>query len=156
MNGPYIHPMNRAADQVTVVLLTQAIGPLDYRLPDGMIAAPGSVVVVPLGPRRMVGVIWDADVFPSDPIDAKRLRAVIELFDVPPLQSGLRRLVDWVADYYVSNHAAVLRMVLSSSAALSPAGTITEYRATGLLPSRLTPLRAAALDQLEGAQGLAR
>ena len=66
MNGPYIHPMNRAADQVTVILLTQAIGPLDYRLPDGMIAAPGSVVVVPLGPRRMVGVIWDADVFPSD------------------------------------------------------------------------------------------
>jgi primosomal protein N' (replication factor Y) (superfamily II helicase) len=152
LNGHYILYMNR----IRVILLTQAIGPLDYRLPEGMDAAPGSVVVVPLGPRRMVGVIWDDGVFAADPIDAKKLRAVLELVDVPPLQSGLRRLVDWVADYYVSNHASVLRMVLSSSAALSPAGTITEYRATGLVPARLTPLRAAALDQLESAQGLAR
>jgi primosomal protein N' (replication factor Y) (superfamily II helicase) len=156
LNGPYILHMNRTINRVRVILLTQAIGPLDYRLPEGMDAGPGCVVVVPLGPRRMVGVIWDEGVFPSDPIAPEKLRAVVELADVPPLQSGLRRLVDWVADYYVSNHASVLRMVLSSSAALSSAGTITEYRATGLVPARLTPLRAAALDQLEGAQGLAR
>ncbi len=143
-------------NRVRVILLTQAVGPLDYRLPAGVEAGPGAVVVVPLGPRRMVGVVWDPEIFPGDPIDEKRLRPIIELVDVPPLQAGLRRLVDWVADYYLSNHAAVLRMVLSSSAALSPSGTITEYRATGLVPARLTPLRAAALDQLEGSQGLAR
>jgi primosomal protein N' (replication factor Y) (superfamily II helicase) len=143
-------------NRVRVILLTQAIGPLDYRLPDGMIAVPGSVVIVPLGPRKMVGVVWDDAILPSDPIDAKRLRPVIEVVDVAPLKPGMRRLVDWVADYYVSNHASVLRMVLASSAALSSAGTITEYRATGLIPTRMTALRAAALDQLEGAQGLAR
>ncbi len=143
-------------NRVRVILLTQAIGPLDYRLPQGMVAGPGSVVIVPLGPRKMVGVVWDNAILPSDPIDAKRLRPVIEVVDVPHLKPGMRRLVDWVADYYVSNHASVLRMVLASSAALSSAGTITEYRATGLIPTRMTPLRAAALDQLEGAQGLAR
>jgi primosomal protein N' (replication factor Y) (superfamily II helicase) len=151
-DASYILSMNR----VRVILLNQAVGPFDYRLPEHMDAGPGSIVIVPLGPRKMLGVVWDEHVFPVDPIDAKRLRPVIELVDVPPLQSGLRRLVDWVADYYVSNHASVLRMVLASSAALSSGGTITEYRATGLLPERMTPLRAAALDQLEGAQGLAR
>ena len=144
-------------NRVRVILLTQAVGPLDYKLPDGVQAGPGSIVVVPLGPRRMLGVVWDDNVFPTDPIDAKRLRAIYEVVDSPPLKPELRRLVDWVADYYLSNHASVLRMVLSSSAAiLSAAGTVTEYRATGHIPARMTPLRAAALDQLEGAQGLAR
>jgi primosomal protein N' (replication factor Y) (superfamily II helicase) len=143
-------------NRVRIILLTQALGPLDYKVPDGMTAPVGSVVIVPLGPRKMAGVVWDEDMFPADPVDEKRLRAIYEVADTPPISAALRRLVDWTADYYLSNHASVLRMVLSSSAALSPPGTITEYRATGVAPKRLTPLRAAALDQLEGAQGLAR
>ncbi len=143
-------------NRIRVILLTQAIGPLDYKLPNNVDAPPGSVVIVPLGPRKMVGVVWDEETFPADPVDAKRLRAIYEVADTPPISRELRRLVDWVAEYYLSNHASVLRMVLSSSAALSPPGTITEYRATGVVPKRLTPLRAAALDQLASAQGLAR
>ena len=40
--------MNRAR----VVTLNAALGPLDYRVPDGMAVEPGSVVVAPLGPRE--------------------------------------------------------------------------------------------------------
>jgi len=114
--------MNRpkpSGKRVRVVLMTQVIGPLDYRLPDWMDADVGSVVVVPLGPRKMLGVIWDEGVFGDEAVDEARLRNVIEVADVPPIQPGLRRLVDWVTDYYLSSHAAVLRMVLSASAALS-------------------------------------
>ena len=144
-------------NRIRVILLTQAIGPLDYKVPTGMDVGPGSIVIVPLGPRKMVGVVWDDDIFPADPVDAKKLRAVYEAPDMPRLGEGLRRLVNWVADYYITNHASVLRMVLSSSnAILSPGGTITEYRATGIEPKRMTELRAAALDQLHGAQGLVR
>lgn len=151
--------MNRpkqSGKRVRVVLMTQVIGPLDYRLPDWMDADVGSVVVVPLGPRKMLGVIWDDGVFGDEAVDEARLRNVIEVADVPPIRPGLRRLVDWVADYYLSSHAAVLRMVLSSSAALSSGGTITEYRPSGVEPARLTPQRAAALDALVDAQGLVR
>ena len=123
--------MNPEPKRVRVVLLTQAIGPLDYRLPEGMEAKPGCVVIVPLGPRKLPGVVWDADVFADDPVDAKKLRAVLELVECPPIGPGLRRLVDWVADYYLTQHAAVLRMVLASSAAFTASGTITEYRRTG-------------------------
>ncbi|MFC4292869.1 primosomal protein N' [Sphingorhabdus arenilitoris] len=143
-------------NRVRVILLTQAVGPLDYKLPAGMAAKPGSIVVVPLGPRKMVGVVWDEDAFPLDPVDPKKLRAVYELVDTPPLAKGLRQLVNWAADYYITAHANILRMVLSSSSALSSAATITEYRATSRVPTRMTELRAAALDQLEGAQGLVR
>lgn len=152
----YIATMSPPPKRVRVVLLTQAIGPLDYRLPDGMKAGPGCVVMVPLGPRKLPGVIWDERIFDDEPVDAKKLRNVLDLVDCPPIGPGLRRLVDWVADYYLTQHSAVLRMVLASSAAFTTSGTITEYRRTGLEPARLTPQRAAALDALEGAQGLVR
>ena len=145
-------PINR----VRVVLLTQAIGPLDYRLPADMHAGPGTVVMVPLGPRKLPGVIWDDDVFGDELVDASKLRAMLERVECPPVGPGLRRLIDWVADYYLTTHAAVLRMVLASSAAFTASGTIKEYRRTGFEPARLTPQRAAALDALEGVQGLVR
>ena len=152
----YTRVMSLPNNRVRIVLLTQAIGPLDYRLPDDMVAEPGSVVMVPLGPRQLPGVIWDDDVFGDEAVDASKLRAVLELVECPPLGRGLRRLINWVADYYLTSHAAVLRMVLSSSAAFTATGTIIEYRRTGFEPARLTPQRAAALDALEGAQGLVR
>jgi primosomal protein N' (replication factor Y) (superfamily II helicase) len=156
---PIADGMNRPlnpATRVRVVLLTQAIGPLDYRLPAGMQAGPGSIVVVPLGPRKLLGVVWDDGFFTDEPIDDSRLRNILELADVPPIPDGLRRLVDWVADYYLASHASVLRMVISSTAVLSGAGTITEYRLSGVEPARLTPQRAAAMDALVDAQGLVR
>ena len=58
----YTRCMSLPTNRVRVVLLTQAIGPLDYRLPDAMVAGPGCVVMVPLGPRKLPGVIWDDDV----------------------------------------------------------------------------------------------
>ena len=152
----YTRFMSLPNNRVRVVLFTQAIGPLDYRLPDDMIAGPGSVVMVPLGPRKLPGVIWEDDVFGEEAIEGSKLRAVLEIVDCPPVTLGLRRLINWVADYYLTSHAAVLRMVLSSSAAFTATGTIVEYRRTGFEPARLTPQRAAALDALEGAQGLVR
>ena len=152
----YTRFMSLPNNRVRVVLLTQAIGPLDYRLPDDMIAGPGSLVMVPLGPRKLPGVIWEDDVFGEEAIEGSKLRAVLEIVDCPPVTLGLRRLINWVADYYLTSHAAVLRMVLSSSAAFTATGTIVEYRRTGFEPARLTPQRAAALDALEGAHGLVR
>ncbi len=151
--------MNRprpSGNRVRVVLLTQVIGPLDYRLPAGMNAEAGSIVVVPLGPRKLLGVVWDDGAFGDEAIEEHRLRNVLELVDVPPIAPGLRRLADWVADYYLASHASVLRMVISPSAALTAAGTITEYKTSGFEPARMTPQRAVALDALVDAQGLVR
>ncbi len=140
-----------------VLLLNPALGPLDYRVPHGMDVVPGSIVLAPLGPRQMAGVVWEEEAMPSaGEVGDNRLRNLISVFDVPPLGAPLRRLIEWIANYYLAPPAAVLRMVLSSSAALEASPTVIEYRLSGSTPERLTPQREQALARIGSAQGLIR
>jgi primosomal protein N' (replication factor Y) (superfamily II helicase) len=137
-----------------VILLNAALGPLDYRVPEGTTVAPGSIVVAPLGPRQLTGVVWEPDRLPAAEVDEARLRPLLKVHDAPPLPAALRRLVEWTADYYLAPLASVLRMALPSTSALEGARTVIEYRATDLLPERMTPQRAKALERIAGRQGL--
>ncbi len=140
-----------------VLVLNSALGPLDYRVPRGMAVEPGSIVVAPLGPRQLVGVVWEPERMPSDAeVGDNRLRNLIAVADAPPLRAPLRRLVEWTADYYLAPPASVVRMALSSSAALEGQKLVIEYRATGHIPDRLTPQRAQALERIGDRQGLIR
>ena len=139
-----------------IVTLNAALGPLDYRVPDCMVVESGSVVVVPLGPRQLIGVAWEAERLQTEEVGDNRLRPIAGLVDAPPIPVPLRRLVEWTADYYLSPIAAVLRMVLSTSAALAGPRQIVEYRPTGFVPARLTPQREQALARIEGRQGTVR
>lgn len=144
--------MNRAR----VVTLNAALGPLDYRVPAGMEVVPGSVVVAPLGPRQLMGVVWEPERLPTEEVGDNRLRPLIGVADVPPVTAPLRRLAEWTADYYLSPLPAVLRMIMPSAAALEGSRTIVEYRPTGQAPTRLTPQREQALQRIEGRQGTVR
>ncbi|UZK64709.1 primosomal protein N' [Sphingomonas sp. M1-B02] len=140
-----------------VLVMNSALGPLDYRVPAGMQVEPGSIVVAPLGPRQLAGVVWEADRMPSDAeVGDNRLRNLIAVADAPPIPEPVRRLIEWTANYYLSPPAAVLAMTLRTSAAFEGAPTIVEYRATGLVPDRLTPQRAQALERIGDRQGLVR
>jgi len=140
-----------------VLLLNAALGPLDYRVPSEMTVEPGSIVVAPLGPRQLLGVVWEPDALPSDAeVGDNRLRNLLAVADVPPLRPALRRLVEWTASYYLAPPASVLRMTLASTSALEGARTALEYRATGTAPPRLTPQRAQALERIGDRQGLVR
>jgi primosomal protein N' (replication factor Y) len=139
-----------------VVTLNAALGPLDYRVPDDMAVEPGSIVVVPLGPRQLLGVAWEAERLQTTEVPDTRLRPLAGLVDVPPIAAPLRRLCEWMADYYLSPLASVLRMVLPSSAALAGSRQLIEYRPTGDVPARLTPQREKALAAIEGRQGTVR
>ncbi|WP_298669446.1 primosomal protein N' [uncultured Sphingomonas sp.] len=140
-----------------VLVLNAALGPLDYRIPHGMAVEPGSIVVAPLGPRQLVGVVWEPERMPADAeVGDNRLRNLIAVADAPPLGAPLRRLIEWTADYYLAAPASVVRMALSSTAALEGQKLIVEYRATGHVPDRLTPQRAQALERIGERQGLIR
>src|SRR5205085_10768743 len=145
-----------AMQRARVVTLNAALGPLDYRVPEGVEVQPGSIVVAPLGPRQLLGVAWEAERLPTDEVPDSRLRPLAGLVDVPPIAAPLRRLCEWTADYYLAPLASVLRMVLPSSAALDGPRQLIEYRRTGTAPSRLTPQREKALAALEGRQGTIR
>jgi len=144
--------MNRAR----LVIFNAALGPLDYRVPQGMEVVPGSVVVAPLGPRQIVGIVWEAERLPATEVPEARLRPLIEVLPVPPLRAELRRLLEWTADYYCASLASVARMVLASGGALRGPSTTIEYRLTGGLPERMTPQRLAAIEALEGEQATIR
>ena len=145
-----------AIPRVRVVTLNAALGPLDYRIPDGMAVEPGSVVIAPLGPRQLLGVVWEPERLQTEEVGDNRLRPLAGLVDVPPIAPPLRRLAEWVADYYLSPLASVLRMVIPSSSALQAARTMIEYRSTSLTPERMTPQRLKALAAIEGRQGTVR
>lgn len=140
-----------------LLLLNPALGPLDYRVPHGMKVEPGSIVLAPLGPRQLVGVVWEAERMPADAeVGDNRLRPLLDVYDVPPIGAPLRRLIEWTAGYYLAPPAAVLRMALASASALDPRRSVIEYRATGIVPDRLTPQRAQALERIGERQGLVR
>ena len=144
--------MNRAR----LVIFNAALGPLDYRVPEGMRVEPGSVVVAPLGPRQIVGIVWDAERLPANPVPDAKLRPLVDVLPVPPLRPALMRLIEWTADYYCASLASVARMVLASGGALRGPATTIEYRLTGGMPERMTPQRQAALEALEGEQATIR
>ena len=143
-------------NRVRLLHFNAALGPLDYRVPEGMEVEPGTVVVAPLGPRQIVGIVWEEERLPTEPVPDSKLRPILAGLPVPPLEIELRRLLEWTADYYCASLASVARMVLSSGAALRGPSTVTEYRLTGGLPERMTPQRLAAIEALEGEQATLR
>ncbi|WP_062343087.1 primosomal protein N' [Novosphingobium sp. CCH12-A3] len=143
-------------NRVRCLVFNSALGPLDYRVPAGMDVKPGSVVIAPLGPRQIIGVVWEAERLPGTEVPDAKLRPLLQVLPVPPLPAPLRRLIEWTADYYVAPLAAVARMALSSTAALQGGGTVTEYRLTGREPDRMTPQRLIALDLLQDQQATIR
>ncbi len=129
---------------IAEVLLPLALdGPYSYRIPAGLELRPGDFVVVPLGPRQMIGVVWGLK---AEPGTDKKLRDVIGGFDMPPLPETHRKFVDWLAAYYLEPAGNVLRMVLRAPGAFETQREQIAYRATESVPKRMTPQRARVLD----------
>ncbi|AXB76451.1 primosomal protein N' [Novosphingobium sp. P6W] len=142
--------------RVRLLVFNAALGVLDYRVPEGMTIEFGAIVVAPLGPRQVLGIIWEPERLSGKEVPESKLRPLLEVMPAPAIPERLRRLIEWTADYYCAPLSSVARMALGSMAALRGGGTTTEYRLTGTEPARLTPQRAAALDALQHEQGSIR
>ena len=131
---------------VPVLLLDSPMGVLDYRRPEGLPLAAGDIVEVPLGPRRVAGVIWDGT---SDSgVAEARLRPILRKLSVPPVPPAIRRLIAFVADYYVAPPGPVARMALPAAAFMGPPARAARYRlAADAVEPRAGP-RRALVEQL--------
>ncbi len=126
------------------VLLPLALpGAYSYGVPDGMKLDEGDYVVVPLGPRQMIGVVWKK---PGGDAGAARLRPVAHRLDAPPMAVAHRRFIEWIANYYVDLPGNVLRLALRAPGALGAAPQRIGYRASGHLPAKMTPQRQRVLE----------
>jgi primosomal protein N' (replication factor Y) len=145
-----------AAGRLRVLLPLPLPAALDYRAPDGAATPePGRFVRVSLGPRKLIGVVWDGE---GDEVAEDRLRPILDILATPPLPTELRRFIDRVAGYTLAPPGMVLRMAMSIEAALLPPAprrvcTLTDDGAAALAgpPSKtLTAARRRVLDTLRG------
>lgn len=132
---------------VPVLVPLPAPGPYSYAVPEGMHVEPGAVVQVPLGPRQVIGVVWDGE--NDGKLDPKKLRPITSAFDCPPLSKEMRRFIEWVAGYTLSPPGLVARMAIRAPAALDPEPMVEGLRYLGGEPERRTPARAKVLDMVD-------
>ncbi len=130
------------ATTVSVLVPVAVARAYTYGVPDGMTLEPGDVVAVPLGPRTVLGVVWDGT---PDDVPAKKLRDVTDTLD-GHIGEEMRRFVDWIADYTLSHRGTVLRMLLRVPEAFGPEKPVPAVRLAGPSPERMTPARKRVLE----------
>ena len=128
------------------VLTTQPLGLLDYRVPDGPDMAggvpAGAFVEVPLGPRRVLGVIWGPG---TGEIADTRLRPLGRVLEAEPMAQGLRQFLDRAAEYTLTPLPAMLRLATRVPALGDGVAMIRLYRPGTGRPARMTPERERVL-----------
>ncbi len=137
-----------AAARATVpVLLPLALDTTyDYALPPGVDQlAPGEFVLVPIGPRKEVGVVWERAP-EARAFDPKKLKTIADRFELPPLPAVSRRFTEWVARYTLAPRGMVLKMMMSAGDVFAPDTPRWGYRLAGPPPARMTPLRRRVID----------
>ncbi|MCA0273473.1 MAG: primosomal protein N' [Proteobacteria bacterium] len=133
------------------VLTTEPLGrALDYRAPDGGCFV-GAFVEVPLGPRRVLGVVWGAG---EGGYDLAKVRPVTRVLDAAPMGEAMRTFLQRAADYTLTPMPAMLRLASRAPGLADPPGPRKVYRKGWAEPDRMTEARArviAVLDDYGGA-----
>ncbi len=137
---------------LVAVLTTQPLdGCLDYRAPEGGCHL-GAVVEVPLGPRKVTGVVWGPG---EGGYDLSRVRGIIRVLDAAPLRDELRDFLVRAADYTLTPLHAMLRLAMRAPGLGDPPSMRKVYRLGQGAPDRMTDARRRVLAALRDLGGLA-
>ena len=98
---PFFPPRARIA-----VLTVEPVGVLDYLAPEGGVRL-GQLVLVPLGPRRVLGLVWGEGM---GDFDLAKLRPVARVLDAAPFDARFREFLTRAADYTLTPPPLMLRM----------------------------------------------
>jgi primosomal protein N' (replication factor Y) len=140
------------AGERVAVLTTQPLDRLlDYRAPEGGCFL-GAYVEVPLGPRKVLGVVWGPG---AGDFDSSKLRSVTRVLDVAPMRSEMRAFLGKAADYTLTPMPAMLRLASRAPGLSDPPSMRKILRRGDQDPDRMTDARARVLDTIEEYGGLA-
>lgn len=130
---------------LVAVLTTQPLGrALDYRAPEGGCFA-GAFVEVPLGPRKVLGVVWGPG---KGDYDLSKIRSVIRVLDAPPMRAEMQEFLTRAAAYTLTPMPAMLRLATRAPGLGDPPSMRRIYRRGGGEPERLTDARRRVLETL--------
>ena len=141
-----------SAGELVGVLTTEPLGRiLDYKAPDGG-CGTGDFVEVPLGPRKVIGVVWGNGEGSFDPA---RIRPINRVLDAAPMRAELRTFLTRAADYTLTPLAAMLRLATRAPGLSDPPSMRRVFRLGDTIPNQLTDARfrvVEALRRFGGAQ----
>lgn len=138
------------AGDLVGVLTTEPLGRvLDYRAPEGG-CGDGDFVEVPLGPRRVLGVVWGPAVGGWDPA---KVRPVGRVLEARPMRAELRAFLARAAEYTLTPLPAMLRLATRTPGLGEPASVRRVYRLAGAVPNSLTEARHRVVEALRGFGG---
>nr|WP_227270509.1 primosomal protein N' [Roseobacter sp. H9] len=127
------------------VLTTQPLGrALDYRAPEG--GCPlGAFVEVPLGPRKVLGVVWGPG---KGDYDLSKIRAAYRVLDAAPMREEMRDFLQRAAAYTLTPLPAMLRLATRAPGLGDPPSMRKIYRRGSGLPDKKTAARTKVLEAL--------
>ncbi len=132
------------------VLTTEPLGRvLDYRAPEGG-CGDGDFVEVPLGPRRVLGVVWGKG---RGDWDIAKVRAVGRVLDAPPMRAELRAFLTKAADYTLTPLPQMLRLATRAPGLMEGAALRRVYRLGAAVPNQLTDARHRVVEALRAFAG---
>lgn len=138
------------AGDLVGVLTTEPLGRvLDYRAPEGG-CGDGDFVEVPLGPRRVLGVVWGKG---RGDWDIAKVRAVGRVLDAPPMRAELRSFLSKAADYTLTPLPQMLRLATRAPGLMEGAALRRVYRLGGAVPNQLTDARHRVVEALRAFGG---
>ncbi|MEP2533336.1 primosomal protein N' [Shimia sp.] len=136
---------------LVAVLTTQPLDRfLDYKAPAGG-CFEGAFVEVPLGPRRVLGVVWGPG---KGDFDISRIRPVNRVLDVAPMDPGMKTFLERAADYTLTPLHAMLRLATRAPGLSDPPSMRKVYRLGEGVPDRQTDARRRVLETLQDYGGL--
>ncbi len=137
---------------LVAVLTTQPLDRmLDYKAPEGG-CVEGAFVEVPLGPRKVPGVVWGAG---KGDFDISRIRPVNRVLDVAPMGADMKAFLERAAEYTLTPLHAMLRLATRAPGLGDPPSMRKVYRLGEGAPDRQTDARRRVLDALKEYGGLA-
>lgn len=132
------------------VLTTEPLGRvLDYRAPEGG-CGDGDFVEVPLGPRRVLGVVWGRG---RGDWDIAKVRPVGRVLDAPPMRAELRTFLARAADYTLTPLPQMLRLATRAPGVADGAALRRVYRLGPTVPNQLTDARHRVVEALRAYGG---
>ncbi|WP_116598153.1 primosomal protein N' [Primorskyibacter marinus] len=123
---------------------------LDYRAPEGGCQL-GAFVEVPLGPRKVLGVVWGPG---RGDWDIAKVRQVIRVLDAAPMRDELRAFLEKAGDYTLTPMSAMLRLATRAPGLGDPPSMRKVYRLGHAEPERMTDARRRVLEVLRDYGGL--
>ncbi|MXQ08700.1 primosomal protein N' [Alphaproteobacteria bacterium GH1-50] len=123
---------------------------LDYKAPEGG-CLTGAFVEVPLGPRKVLGVVWGPG---EGGYDLSRVRSVIRVLDAVPMRDEMRQFLERAGDYTLTPMSAMLRLATRSPGLGDPPSMRSVYRRGQGEPDRWTDARRRVVEVLDSYGGL--